>query len=161
MAQTALAPQGNATATAGIDDAAVDALRAGFRGPLLRASDAGYEDARRVHNGLIDRRPGLIARCTGVADVVAAVNLARERSLLVSVRGGGHNVAGSAVNDGGIVIDLAPMNSVRVDSLARTVRAGGGATWSEVDRETQLFGLATTGGNVSTTGVAGLTIHGG
>jgi FAD/FMN-containing dehydrogenase len=121
----------------------------------------GYEENRRVRNGLIDRHPAVIARCSGTADVVAAVNFAREHDILVSVRGGGHNVAGSAVNDGGIVIDLSAMCGVRVDPAARTVRVQGGATWGDVDRETQLFGLATPGGNVSSTGVAGLTLHGG
>jgi FAD/FMN-containing dehydrogenase len=114
-----------------------------------------------VRNGLIDRRPALIVRCSGAADVVEAVNLARNRGLLLSIRGGGHNVAGNAVNDGGLVIDLSGMRSVRVDPAARTVRAEGGATWAEVDRETQLFGLATPGGVVSSTGVGGLTLHGG
>ena len=124
--------------------------------------DPGYDEARTVSNGLIDRRPALIARCSGVADVVAAVNFARDaRSARSSVRGGGHNVAGNAVNDGGLVIDLSSMRGVRVDPASRTVRAQGGATWGDVDRETQLFGLATPGGVVSTTGVGGLTLHGG
>lgn len=142
-------------------DQAIDALRADFRGELVEPGFPSYEDVRRVRNGLIDRYPAVIARCSGAADVVAAVNFAREHDLLVSVRGGGHNVAGSATNDGGIVIDLSPMRGVRVDPAARTVRAQGGATWGDVDRETQLFGLATPGGNVSTTGVGGLTLHGG
>jgi FAD/FMN-containing dehydrogenase len=110
---------------------------------------------------MIDRRPALIARCAGTADVVEAVNFAREQELLVSIRGGGHNVAGHAVNDGGIVVDLSGMRSVVVDPERRTARVQGGATWGDVDRETQVFGLATTGGQVSTTGVAGLTLHGG
>jgi FAD/FMN-containing dehydrogenase len=110
---------------------------------------------------LIDRHPALIATCTGVADIVAAVNFTREHDLLLSVRGGGHNVAGNAVNDGGLVIDLSAMRGVWVDPAMRTVRVQGGATWGDVDRETQLFGMATPGGLVSTTGVGGLTLHGG
>lgn len=133
----------------------------GLRGHVLRPGDAGYEEARRVRNGLIDRRPALIVQCQGTADVVAAVNFAREHDLLLSIRGGAHNVAGNAVNDGGIVIDLSRMRGVYVDPACRTVRVQGGATWGDVDRETQLWGLATPGGQVSTTGVAGLTLHGG
>src|SRR4051812_25514714 len=142
-------------------DQAIEALRAEFRGELVAPGLPGYEETRCVRNGLIDRHPAVIARCSGTADVVTAVNFAREYALLVSVRGGGHNVAGTATNDGGLVIDLSPMRGVRADPAARTVRAQGGATWGDVDRETQLFGLATPGGNVSSTGVAGLTLHGG
>ena len=112
-------------------------------------------------NGLIDRHPALVVRCTGVADVLQAVAFAREHDLLLSVRGGGHNVAGTAVNDGGLVIDLSLMRGVHVDPATRTARVHGGATWGDVDRETQVYGLATPGGVVSTTGVAGLTLHGG
>jgi FAD/FMN-containing dehydrogenase len=136
-------------------------LRMRFHGRIIDPGDAGYDDARMVRNGLIDRHPGLIAQCAGVADIVEAVNFARENNLLVSVRGGGHNVAGSAVNDGGIVIDLSMMRSVHVDPVARTARVEGGATWGDVDRETQLFGLATPGGVISSTGVGGLSLHGG
>jgi FAD/FMN-containing dehydrogenase len=132
-----------------------------IRGRILTAGNMEYEDARTVRNGLIDRRPGMIVRCHGTADVVDAVNFARTRDLLVSVRGGGHNVAGSAVNDGGIVIDLSEMRGVSVDPVKQTVRAQGGATWGDVDRETQLFGLATPGGVISSTGVGGLSLHGG
>ena len=142
-------------------DQAIEALQADFRGELVVPGSPGYDEARRVRNGLIDRCPALIARCSGVADVVAAVNFASEHDLLLSVRGGGHNVSGAATNDGGIVIDLSAMRGVRVDPAAKTVRVQGGATWGDVDRETQLFGLATPGGNVSSTGVAGLTLHGG
>src|SRR5687768_4942211 len=142
-------------------DQAIDQLRASFRGDLIQPGDRTYDEARMVRNGLIDRCPALIARCSGAADVVAAVNFAGEHDLLLSVRGGSHNVSGAATNDGGIVIDLSAMRGVRVDPAARTVRAQGGATWGDVDRETQLFGLATPGGNVSSTGVAGLTLHGG
>jgi FAD/FMN-containing dehydrogenase len=134
---------------------------AGIRGRVLTPGTLEYEEARTVRNGLIDRRPGLIVRCQGTADVVDAVNFARERGLLVSVRGGGHNVAGSAVNDGGIVIDLSEMRGVLIDLTRKTVRAQGGATWGDVDRETQLHGMATPGGVISSTGVGGLSLHGG
>src|SRR5262245_14296615 len=145
----------------GLDAASVQDLVMRLRGPVIRPGDLEYDEARRVRNGLIDRRPGLILRCSGVADVVEAVNFARDRGLLLSIRGGGHNVAGNAVNDGGVVIDLSGMRAVRVDPAARTVRAEGGATWADIDRETQLFGLATPGGVVSSTGIGGLTLHGG
>jgi len=141
--------------------AAADALRANFSGDMLVAADAAYESCRRVHNGLIDRRPAIIARCRGVGDVQAAVRLARAHQLEIAVRGGGHNVAGNAVCDGGLMIDLAGMRGVHVDPAARSARAQGGATWADYNRETQLFGLASTGGVVSTTGVAGLTLGGG
>jgi FAD/FMN-containing dehydrogenase len=132
-----------------------------FTGELLKPSDAGYDEARRVHNGQIDKRPALIARCRGVADVVDAVNLARELRLEVAVRGGGHNVAGRATIDGGVMIDLSLMKGIHVDPRLRTVRVQGGTTWAEVNRATQLYGLAVTGGVVSSTGVAGLTLGGG
>lgn len=106
-----------------LEDAAVPALKADFRGELLRPADPGYEGARRIWNGAIDRQPGLIARCTGVADVISAVRVARERDLLVAIRGGVHNVAGTAVCDGGLVIDLSPMKGMWVDPAARTARA--------------------------------------
>src|SRR5712672_737942 len=110
---------------------------------------------------MIDRRPALIARCAGVADAIAAVRFARANELLVSVRGGGHNITGNAVCEGGLMIDLSPMKSVRVDPAQRTARAEAGLTWGEYNRETQAFGLASTGGVVSTTGIAGLTLGGG
>ncbi len=140
---------------------AVTELASSFSGQLLQPSDAGYDDARKIHNGLIDKRPVLIARCRGVADVVDAVKLARRMNLEVAVRGGGHNVAGRATVDAGLMIDLMPMKGVLVDSRKRTVRAQGGVTWAELNRETQLYGLAVTGGVVSTTGIAGLTLGGG
>jgi FAD/FMN-containing dehydrogenase len=136
-------------------------LASTFSGQLLKPADPGYEDARKVHNGLIDKRPALIARCRGVADVVDAVALTRKLGLEVAVRGGGHNVAGRATIDGGLMIDLAPMKGIHVDPKARTVRAQGGVTWAELNRETQLHGLAVTGGVVSSTGIAGLTLGGG
>jgi FAD/FMN-containing dehydrogenase len=145
----------------GLDDGAVGALAATFHGELIVPGDERYDGARRVWNGMVDKRPVIIARCTGVADVVAAVTFAKEHGLLVAVRGGGHNVAGNAVCDDGIVIDLSGMKGVRVDPDAGTARARPGVTWGEFDRETQLFGLATTGGFVATTGIAGLTLGGG
>jgi FAD/FMN-containing dehydrogenase len=137
------------------------AFEAGLRGALIRPAEADYDAARAVWNGMIDRRPALIVRCAGVTDVIAAVNFAREQGLLVAVRGGGPNVAGNAVCDGGLVIDLSRMRSVRVDPVRRTARAEGGATWGDLDHEAATHGLATTGGAVSTTGIAGLTLGGG
>src|SRR6202011_882452 len=140
---------------------AVVELSGTFSGQLLRPADEGYEEARRVHNGLVDKRPALIARCAGVADIVDAVKLAKTLSLDVAVRGGGHNVAGRATIDDGLMIDLSLLKGIQVDVRARTVRAQGGVLWKELNRETQLHGLATTGGVVSTTGIAGLTLGGG
>ena len=144
-----------------VDEQALAGLGETVRGSVLTPGDPGYDEARSIWNGLIDRRPALIVQCTGAADVVDAVNFAREHELDLSIKAGGHNVAGSAVNDGGIVLDLSQMNGVHVDPATRTVRVQGGATWGDCDRETQLFGLAVPGGVVSTTGVAGLTLHGG
>lgn len=138
-----------------------DELRRSLHGELLEPTSPGYDAARRVWNGAIDRRPACIARCTGAADVVAAVRFARSRDLEIAVRGGGHNVAGTAVCADGIVIDLSAMRAVWVDPTLRTARVQGGALWSDVDRETQAHGLATTGGIVGHTGVAGLTLGGG
>jgi FAD/FMN-containing dehydrogenase len=132
-----------------------------FTGKLLRPTDHTYDDRRRVHNGLIDKKPAAIACCHGVADVADAVKLARSIGLEASVRGGGHNVAGRATIDEGLMIDLSPMKGIHVDPRARTARAQGGALWSEFNRETQLHGLATTGGVVGSTGIAGLTLGGG
>ena len=148
-------------AGAPIDRAAIDSLRDSLRGQLLRPGDDGYDAARQLWNAMIDKRPSLIARCTGVADVIAAVNFARDQNMLTAVCGGGHNVAGNAVCDGGIMIDLSPMRGVRVDPVNRRAYVQGGATWGDLDHETDVFGLATTGGVVSTTGVAGLTLGGG
>ena len=139
----------------------VERLRAGVRGPVILPADPGYDAARAIWNGAIDRRPACIARCTGVADVVAAVGFARERDLLVAVRSGGHGVGGHALCEGGLVIDLSPMKGIRVDPVARTARAEAGVLWGELDRETQLHGLATVGGIVTHTGIAGLTLGGG
>src|SRR5438128_6581885 len=136
-------------------------LKASLRGELIQPGDEGYEAARKVYNGMIDKRPALIARCADVADVIAAVNFGRENKLTLSIRGGSHNVAGFAVCDDGLVIDLSRMRSVRVDPKKRTARAEGGCTWGDFDHATHAFGLATTGGILSTTGIAGLTLGGG
>ncbi len=149
------------TAKPPLDDAMITDFQGRLRGELLRPGDAGYDEARTVWNGLIDRRPALIARCAGTADVIQAVNFARTRQLLVSVRGGGHSAAGHAVCDGGLMIDLSRMKGIRVAPARRTARAEPGVTWGEFDRETQAFALATTGGIVPTTGIAGLTLGGG
>jgi FAD/FMN-containing dehydrogenase len=146
--------------TSSLADTVIE-LASSFSGQLLQPTDAGYEEARKVHNGLVDKRPALIARCRGVADVVDAVNLAQKLNLEVAVRGGGHNVAGRATVDGGLMIDLASMKGIHVDPHTRTARAQGGVTWADFNRETQLHGLAVTGGLVSTTGIAGLTLGGG
>jgi FAD/FMN-containing dehydrogenase len=132
-----------------------------FQGPIVGPGDAGYDEIRAVENLAIDRQPGLIVRCSGEADVMDGVNLARERGLLLAVRGGGHHVAGHGTVDGGLVLDMRDMNGVWVDPASRIVRVQGGATWGQVDREAQVFGLAVPGGVVSTTGVGGLTLGGG
>src|SRR5438309_8057627 len=144
-----------------LGDATLRELREALRGELVLPEDAAYDEARSVWNGMIDRRPALIARCSGTDDVIEAIRFARSEGLEVAVRGVGHNVAGNATCDGGLVIDLSPMKGVRVDTEATSVRAQGGLTWGELDAETQAFGLATTGGLVTTTGVAGFTLGGG
>lgn len=142
-------------------DAAIPAFARTFDGTLVQPGDAQYDASRAIFNGMIDRHPRLIARCAGTSDVVQAIAFARTHALTCSVRGGGHNVAGSALNDGGIVIDLSGMRDVRVDPEQRIAHVQGGATWAEVDAATHAFGLATPGGMVSTTGVGGLTLGGG
>jgi FAD/FMN-containing dehydrogenase len=144
-----------------LDETSIADLRARLRGELLRPGEEEYEAARKIWNGAIDRYPAMIVRCRGVADIVAAVRFARERDLLVAVRGGGHGVAGFAICDGGLVLDCSAMKGVRVDPAARTARAEPGVLWGEFDHETQAFGLATTGGVVTHTGLAGLTLGGG
>ena len=134
---------------------------AGLTGEIVGPEDAGDDECRRVHNGLIDKRPTVSARCRGTADIVDALGLARTTALEVSVRGGGHNVAGRAVTDGGVMIDLSLMKGIHVDPDARTLRAQGGVLWGELNREAALHGLAVTGGAISTTGIAGLTLGGG
>jgi FAD/FMN-containing dehydrogenase len=132
-----------------------------LRGELIQPQDPGYDNSRKVYNGMIDRRPGAIARCVDVADVIAAVNFARKHKLLVAVRGGGHNAGGLGVCDGGLVIDLSPMKYVRVEPKKRTVLAGGGTLWGDLDHAAHAFGLAVPSGILSTTGVGGLTLGGG
>src|ERR1700691_2908612 len=145
-----------------ITDDLLRALREGFRGPLLRPGDEGYEAAREIWNAMYtDREPTLIARCTGTADIVAAVNFARENGLSPAVRGGGHGAPGYALPEDDMMIDLSLMRTVFVDPARRRARAQGGATWAEYDRETQAYGLASPGGAVSDTGIAGLTLGGG
>jgi FAD/FMN-containing dehydrogenase len=144
-----------------VTDPAGLTLGLGPGGTITRRGDTGYDDARRVWNGMIDRSPALIARCATASDVAAAVNFAREQGLVIAVRGGGHNAAGLGVCDDGIVIDLAPMNTVTVDAGRRIARAGGGTRWKEFDAATHAHGLATTGGLISSTGIGGLTLGGG
>ena len=148
-----------ATTDTGTDQ--LEQLRGAFSGHLLQAGDDGYDAARAVHNGLVDRRPALIARCQNTADVADAVKYARGAGLDICVRGGGHNVAGRAVVDGALMIDLSSMKGIHVDPTARTARVQGGAIWRELNRETAVHGLAVTGGAISSTGVAGLTLGGG
>ena len=152
--------RGKNSATA-LEEAQVKEFKALQRGEVLDPTHLEYETNRKIWNGMIDNRPALIARCTGVADVVNAVKFARDHNLLVSMRCGGHHPSGYAVCDGGLVMDLRPMKGVRVDPIKRTVHAQAGLNWTEFDRETEVFGLATPGGNVGDTGVAGLTIGGG
>ena len=146
--------------TAGTGES-LDTLREAFSGSVLDPGHSDYDDARRIHNGMIDRRPALIARCRNTSDVSDAVRFARAEGLDISVRGGGHNVAGRAVADGALMIDLSPMKGIYVDPSRRTARAQGGTLWREFNRETAVHSLATTGGAISTTGVAGLTLGGG
>src|ERR1700745_3868964 len=136
-------------------------FQAAFRGEIIQPGDSGYETVRKIWNASVDKHPGIIARCSGVADVVAAVNFARENELLVAVRGGGHNVSGKALCDDGIVIDLSGMKGVHVDAKNHSARVQGGATLRDVDRETHVFGLAVPAGVISKTGIAGLALGGG
>jgi FAD binding domain/Berberine and berberine like len=147
--------------TAVLKESTIQQFKASLSGALLRPTEAGYDDARKIWNGMVDKRPALIARCRGVADVISSVRFARTHDLLLAVRGGGHNLAGNAVCDGGLMIDLSLMKGVRVDPAPRTASAQTGLTWGELDHETQAFGLAVTGGQISTTGIAGLTLGGG
>jgi hypothetical protein len=150
-----------AGADSALDEAVVERFASRLRGELLRPGEVEYEEARQLWNGVIDRRPALIARCAAVEDVIEAANFARENDLLVAVRGGGHNVAGTASADGGLVVDLSAMKDIEVDPERRTVRAGAGVTIGELDEETQKHGMATPMGVVSQTGIAGLTLNGG
>src|SRR4051794_33776218 len=153
-----------ATAATGphtLGDATLGELEQGLRGQLVRPEDEAYDEARAIWNGTHDRRPALIVRCAGVSDVMRAVDFARSEDLSVAVRGGGHSIPGFSTCDGGVVIDLSGMTTVRVDPATRTAVAEGGATWGDFDHETQAFGLAVTGGLVSSTGIAGFTLGGG
>jgi hypothetical protein len=147
--------------TTELDRATIDALRPRLRGPLLAPGDPGYDDARSIWNAMIDRRPGAIARCLGVADILAAVQFARERGLALSIKGGGHNISGLAVCDGGLMLDLSLMRGVLVDPSARVAHAQPGCLLGDLDRETQVHGLAAVLGFISNTGAAGLTLGGG
>ncbi len=149
------------TKTTVVEESVVARLQSQLRGEVLQPSDESYDKARKVWNGMIDKKPALIVRCASADDVVAVVSFARENGILLAVRGGGHNVAGTAVADGGLVVDLSPMKGVQVDPERHTVRAEGGVTIGELDEETQKFGLATPMGVVSETGIAGLTLGGG
>ncbi len=144
-----------------LEEAVVDPLAPTIRGDLVQPGDSGYDESRAVYNGMIDKHPALIVHCQDVADVISAVQFAREQDLTIAVRGGGHNVAGKGTVDDGIVIDLSRMNGVQVDPEARIARVDGGAVWGDVDHATHAFGLATPSGIISTTGVAGLTLGGG
>src|SRR6476646_7149417 len=144
-----------------LDQQAVGEFRAQLRGELIQPGDASYDEARRVYNAMIDKRPALIARCADVADVISAVNFARDNELTVAVRGGGHNGPGLGTCDDGLVVDLSPMRDVRVDPATRTVRVAGGCVWAHVDHATHPFGLAVPCGFIASTGVGGLTLGGG
>ncbi len=144
-----------------IDGEVLEAFAGSVSGSVLLSHDDGYEEARRIQNGLIDRRPAVIVRCAGAADIAEAIKLARSNGLEISVRGGGHNVAGRAVAEGGLMIDLSPMRGIHVDPAARTARAQGGVLWAELNREAHAHGLAVTGGAISSTGIAGYTLGGG
>lgn len=148
-------------ANAVLEDEAVEEFKKRLRGKLVLPDDEEYDSARIVWNAMIDRRPAIIVRCAGVSDVINSVNFARDNNLLLAVRGGGHSFAGNSVCDGGIIIDLSRMQGVRVDPVKQTARAEGGVLWIDFDIETQAFGLATTGGTNSDTGIAGLTLGGG
>ncbi|MFI5278485.1 MAG: FAD-binding oxidoreductase, partial [Ktedonobacterales bacterium] len=144
-----------------VDEASITAFKAQVRGELIQPGDAGYDAARKVYNGMFDKRPRFIARCVDVADVISCVNFARDTGLLLAVRGGGHSAPGLGTCDDGLVIDLSGLKGVRVDPAEKTVRVGGGCVWGDVDHATHAFNLATPSGFISTTGVGGLTLGGG
>src|SRR5712675_3055836 len=144
-----------------LNEDSITELKQNLRGTLIQPGDADYDEARKVYNGMIHKKPRLIARCVDVADVTRSVNFARDNDLLVAIRGGGHNAGGLGVCDEGLVIDLSRMNYVRVDPKKKTVQVGGGALWRDVDHATHAFGLAVPSGIISTTGVGGLTLGGG
>ena len=143
------------------DDNSISDFKANLRGRLIQPSDKDYDEARRVYNGMIHKKPRLIVRCADVADVIRSVNFARENDLLLAIRSGGHNAGGLGICDDGLVIDLAPIKYTRIDPDARTITVGGGCTWGDVDHATHVFGLAALSGIISTTGVGGLTLGGG
>src|SRR4051812_4121403 len=147
--------------SATLNGSALGELQAAFGGELIQPDAPGFDEARAIFNAMVSTRPGLIARCTGVSDVIAALRFARDNHLDVSVRGGGHSVTGHALCDGGVVIDVGPMKGVRVDPARKTAWVQAGCNWGELDRETQAYGLAVPGGRVPSTGVAGLTLGGG
>lgn len=159
--QAVMTIQGAKLTPSVLTDTAIQDLKAQLHGPLLRPDNDGYDTARRIWNVMIDKRPALIARCRGVADVITCVKFARQYNLLVSVRGGGHHAGGFSLCEDGLLIDLSLMKGIRVDPTRKTVQAQAGATWGDFDHETAAFGLATPGGAVSTTGIAGLTLGGG
>src|SRR5437764_1910190 len=144
-----------------LNENAVTVFKANLRWRLIKPGDKDYDEARKVNNGMIHKKPRLIARCTDVADVIRSVNFGRENDLLVAIRIGGHNAGGLGICDDGLVIDLIPIKYTRVDPAARTVTVGGGCVWGDVDHATHVFGLATPSGIISTTGVGGLTLGGG
>jgi FAD/FMN-containing dehydrogenase len=143
------------------NESSVDQLKAAFRGQLIKRGDPDYDDARKVYNAMIDKKPRLIAKCADVADVIACVNFARENKILLAIRGGGHNAGGLGIADDALVIDLAPIKYTRVDPAGQTVTVGGGCVWGDVDHATHAFGMAVPSGIISTTGVGGLTLGGG
>src|SRR5574337_713341 len=144
-----------------MNSATVAKLQEGFRGEIIQPADSGYDAARKVYNGMIDKHPAVIARCTDIADIIAAVRFGRENNLLTSIRGGGHNASGLGICDDGLVIDLSRMKNVHVDPKAKTARVAPGCVWGDVDHAAHAFGMATPSGFISTTGVAGLTLGGG
>src|ERR1700736_2909438 len=144
-----------------LDHDSIKNLKACLRGTLIEPSDESYDQARKVYNAMIDKKPRLIVRCVDVADVIACVNFARENNLLLAIRSGGHNAGGLGIADDALVIDLAPIKYTRVDPAAQTVTVGGGCTWGDVDHATHAFGFAVPSGIISTTGVGGLTLGGG
>src|SRR6187397_3677147 len=144
-----------------LNEDSITELKRDLRGKLIQPGDADYDEARQVYNGMIHKKPRLIAQCTDGADVIGCVNFGRDKNLLVSIRGGGHNAGGLGICDDGLVIDLAPIKYTQVDPTARTVTAGGGCVWGDVDHATHAFGLATPSGIISMTGVGGLTLGGG
>src|SRR5881409_2900762 len=144
-----------------LNENAIADFKANLRGRLIEPGDKDYDEARKVYNGMIHKKPRLIARCVDVADVIRSVNFASENDVLLAIRGGGHNAGGLGICDDGLVIDLSPIKYTRVDPTARTVTVGGGCVWGDVDHATHAFGLATPSGIISTTGVGGLTLGGG